>query len=67
MIDPPIFNPYRYLNQINDLLAGEEPAEPETRVQLSDQYRATDIGVMLKTALRAIDLIAEKIGSDRTD
>lgn len=56
----PAFNPYEYLNRIQDLLEGEEVSnEP---VLLSNEYRASDIGTMMKTALRAIELMAEKIG-----
>ncbi len=53
-IEPDKFNPYEYLARVG----GEDVGEP---VMLSDQFRASDLGDMLKTALRAIELLSDRV------
>lgn len=50
------FNPYEFLNRLN---ADED--EGGERLMLSDQFKATDLGTMLKTALIAVELLSERV------
>ena len=52
--DPPKFDPYEFLKRISGETEGES-------IMLTDQFRATDLGPMLKTALIAIELLAERV------
>lgn len=52
--EPDHFNPYEYLSRLN-----EETGDQ--RLMLSDEFRASDFGVMLKTALIAIELLSERV------
>lgn len=50
------FNPYEFLNRLS-----AEEGECGERLMLSDQFKATDLGTMLKTALIAVELLAERV------
>ena len=52
---PEAFDAYEFLSRIQ----GDSPKGEQ--IMLSDEFRATDLGLMLKTALRAIELLAEQI------
>ena len=52
--DPPKFDAYAFLKRVAGEIEGEQ-------IMLTDQFRASDIGLMLKTALRAVELLSERV------
>ena len=56
------FNSAEYLNRINDLLAGAEFPIGEP-MMLSNSYGLDSYYEMIRTALIAIEVLAEKIGN----
>jgi hypothetical protein len=50
------FNPYEFLKRIS-----ADESECGERLMLSDQFKATDLGTMLKTALIAVEILAERV------
>lgn len=55
--EPEQFDPHKFLNRIGDPNASDD----ESRLMLSDSFRATDLSTMLKTALIAVEMLAERV------